>query len=54
MLPYLEYNLLCHNLDLMHIEKNVCDNLIGTFLGLDKSKDNLKACFDLVDIGIRS
>ena len=38
----------------MHIEKNVCDNLIGTFLGLDKSKDNLKARLDLVDIGIRS
>ncbi|XP_039115902.1 uncharacterized protein LOC120251450 [Dioscorea cayenensis subsp. rotundata] len=53
MLPYWEHNLLRHNLDLMHIEKNVCDNLIGTFLGLDKSKDNLKARLDLVDIGIR-
>ena len=54
MLHYWEHNLLRHNLDLMHIEKNVCDNLIGTFLGFDKSKDNLKPRLDLVDIGIRS
>ena len=38
MLPYWEHNLLRHNLDLMHIEKNVCDNLVGTVLELDKSK----------------
>ena len=28
--------------------------MIETFLGLDKSKDNLKARLDLIDIGIRS
>jgi len=38
-LPW-EHNLLRYNLDEMHIEKNVCDNLIGTLLNLDgKSKD---------------
>ncbi len=53
-LPYWEYNLLRHNLDVMHIEKNVCDNLIGTLLNLDgKTKDNLKARLDLKDMGIR-
>ncbi|PKU81915.1 hypothetical protein MA16_Dca003932 [Dendrobium catenatum] len=38
----------------MHIEKNVCDNFIGTLLDLDKSKDNLQARQDLVDIGIKA
>jgi hypothetical protein len=38
----------------MHIEKNVCDNLIGTLLNLDgKPKDNLKARLDLKELGIR-
>ena len=38
----------------MHIEKNVCDNLIGTILNLDgKSKDNMKAHLDLKEIDIR-
>ena len=29
-LPYWEHNLLRHNLDVMHIEKNMYDNLVGT------------------------
>ncbi|CAN1294319.1 hypothetical protein LINPERPRIM_LOCUS22409 [Linum perenne] len=54
-LPYWEYNLVRHNLDTMHIEKNVCDNILGTLLDIDgKSKDNLKARLDLQEIGIRS
>ncbi|XP_050255872.1 uncharacterized protein LOC126701630 [Quercus robur] len=54
-LPYLEHHVLRHNLDVMHIEKNVVDNIISTLLNLDgKTKDNLKACQDLKDIGIRS
>ena len=54
MLPYWQYNLIHHNLDIMHIEKNVCDNVIGTLLNVDrKSKDNMKARLDLVDMGIR-
>ena len=54
-LPYWEDHVLRHNFELMHIEKNVVDNIIGTLLNLDgKIKDNLKACQDLKDIGIRS
>ncbi|KAH1091839.1 hypothetical protein J1N35_019096 [Gossypium stocksii] len=38
----------------MHIEKNVCKNIIGTILNIDrKSKDNLQSQLDLVDMGIR-
>ena len=47
--------MLRHNLDMMHIEKNVVDNIIGTLLNLDgKTKDNLKAHQDLNDMGIKS
>ncbi|XP_073219724.1 uncharacterized protein [Cicer arietinum] len=54
-LPYWQHNVLRHILDVMHIEKNVCDNIIGTLLHLDgKSKDNDKARYDLVDMNIRS
>lgn len=43
-LPYWESNLLRHNWDVMHIEKNICDNLLGTLLNLDgKTKDNENA-----------
>ncbi|GMI63804.1 hypothetical protein HRI_000049700 [Hibiscus trionum] len=53
-LPYWKHNILRHNLDVMHIEKNVCENIIGTILNVDgKSKDNLKSRLDLVDMGIR-
>lgn len=53
-LPYWEYNLLRHNLDVMHIEKNVCDNLLGTLLNLDgKTKENEKARRELMEMGIR-
>ncbi|CAN0904463.1 hypothetical protein LINGRAHAP2_LOCUS23106, partial [Linum grandiflorum] len=54
-LPYWEFNLLRDNLDVMHTEKNVCDNILGTLLDMDgKSKDNLKARKDLEEMGIRS
>ncbi|XP_039115825.1 uncharacterized protein LOC120251353 [Dioscorea cayenensis subsp. rotundata] len=53
-LPYWEHNLLRHNVDVMHIEKNVCENIVGTILNVDgKSKDNLKCRLDLVEMGIR-
>ena len=43
-LSYWEDHVLRHNLDVMHIEKNVVDNIIGTLLNLDgKTNDNLKA-----------
>jgi hypothetical protein len=39
----------------MHIEKNVCQNIIDTLLDTDgKSKDNLNARFDIQELGIRS
>jgi hypothetical protein len=38
----------------MHLEKNLCENLIGTLLDIpSKSKDDLKARLDLVELGIR-
>lgn len=53
-LPYWETLLLCHNLDLMHIQKNVFDNSVNTLLGVKKkSKDNLNARLDLKEMGIR-
>ncbi|XP_073224821.1 uncharacterized protein [Cicer arietinum] len=53
-LPYWKDNLLRHNLDMMHIEKNVCDNIIFTLLNdSTKSKDHLNARKDLKAMGIR-
>nr|GEW45539.1 hypothetical protein [Tanacetum cinerariifolium] len=42
-----------HNFDVMHIEKNVIESLLGTLLMNDKSKDTIKARQDLEDWGIR-
>nr|GEY42935.1 hypothetical protein [Tanacetum cinerariifolium] len=53
-LEYWEHNLLRHNLDVMHIEKNVFDNILRTLLDLDgKTKDNENTRKDLEEIGIR-
>ncbi|KAL0556752.1 hypothetical protein IC582_005268 [Cucumis melo] len=44
-----------HYLDVMHIEKNVCANLIGTLLDIPgKTKDGVKSRLDLVELNIRS
>ncbi|XP_074278314.1 uncharacterized protein LOC141601906 [Silene latifolia] len=44
-----------HCLDVMHIEKNVCDALLGTLLNLPgKTKDGLKVRKDMEDMKIRS
>ena len=54
-LLYWEDHVLHHNHDMMHIEKNAVDNIIGTLLNLDgKTNDNLKSRQDLKDMGIRS
>ncbi|XXG46959.1 hypothetical protein AAC387_Pa02g1683 [Persea americana] len=46
-LPYWEHLLIRHNLDVMHIEKNICDNIVGTLLNIEgKTKDSLKAHLD--------
>jgi len=53
-LPYWSQNKLRHNLDVMHIEKNICDNIIGTLLDIQgKTKDHVNARYDLQDMGIR-
>ncbi|XP_061344016.1 uncharacterized protein LOC133289989, partial [Gastrolobium bilobum] len=53
-LPYWRHNLLRHNLDVMHIEKNVCDNIIFTLLNdSSKSKDHLNARRDLKVMGCK-
>ena len=53
-LPYWEHVKLRHNLDVMHIEKNIFENLIGTILNLvGKTKDTIKARLDLMDLGIK-
>ena len=42
--PYWSSNLIRHNLDVMHIEKNVFDNLFNTVLNIHgKTKDTLKS-----------
>jgi hypothetical protein len=47
-LPYGKDNLLQHNLDIMHIEKNVMDNILVTILDIKgKTNDNLVARLDL-------
>jgi hypothetical protein len=53
-LPYWKDNLLRHNLDVMHIKKNVMDNILGTILDIKgKTKDNLAARLDLQEMGLR-
>ncbi|XP_020258143.1 uncharacterized protein LOC109834511 [Asparagus officinalis] len=52
-LPYWKELVLRHNLDVMHIEKNICESIISTMLHSGKSKDGINARKDLEDIGIR-
>ncbi|XP_060182239.1 uncharacterized protein LOC132611897 [Lycium barbarum] len=53
-LPYWAHNKLRHNLDVMHIEKNICDSLLGTLLDVPrKSKDHVNSRYDLHEMGIR-
>lgn len=54
---YLEYGqhlLVRHVLDVMHIEKNVCESIYGTLLHQrGKTKDGVKARRDLIELQIR-
>ena len=53
-LTYWETLLVRHNLDVMHIEKNICESLLGTLLDLaGKSKDSEKARLDMEELGMR-
>ena len=50
-LEYQKYLLLRHNLDVMHIEKNVCNNITRTVLNIPgKSKDGLATRLDLIEM----
>ncbi|GJY45091.1 hypothetical protein Tco_0433304 [Tanacetum coccineum] len=53
-LEYWSFLTLKHNLDIMHIEKNVLEAILNTLLMNDKSKDTAKARQDLKKLGIRS
>jgi len=47
-LPYWKTNLLRDNLDVMHIEKNVFENIFNTVIDVKgKTKDNIKARLDV-------
>ena len=53
-LPYWKTLILHQNLDVMHIEKNICDNIVVTLLSIDdKLKHNFNSCIDLLAMGIR-
>ena len=53
-LPYWSKLDVRHCIDVMHVEKNVCDSLIGTLLNIQgKTKDGVNARLDLVDMNIR-
>jgi hypothetical protein len=44
----------CHNIDLIHVTKNVFDNIIRTLLDITrKMKDELKSRNDLIQFGLR-
>nr|GFC81628.1 hypothetical protein [Tanacetum cinerariifolium] len=53
-LEYWSFLTLKHNLDVMHIEKNVLESILNTLLMNDKSKDTTKARQDFKRLGIRS
>ncbi|XP_050229112.1 uncharacterized protein LOC126678253 [Mercurialis annua] len=53
-LPYWDTLLLRHNLDVMHIEKNICDSILGTIMNIKgKTKDTFKSRLDLQAMKIR-
>ncbi|KAL3633966.1 hypothetical protein CASFOL_022728 [Castilleja foliolosa] len=53
-LPYWSKLKLRHNLDVMHIEKNICESILGTLMNVEgKTKDTAKARLDLEDMKIR-
>jgi hypothetical protein len=53
-LPYWNDLETCHIIDLMHVTKNVFDNIIKTLLDMSrKTKDRLKSRNDLVQFSLR-
>ncbi|XP_074326589.1 uncharacterized protein LOC141664531 [Apium graveolens] len=53
-LEYWKFNHVRHCLDVMHIEKNVYNNMMGTLLNMrNKSKDSEASHHDMLDMGVR-
>jgi hypothetical protein len=53
-LPYFKTLFLRHNLDVMHIEKNICESIIETILNiLGKTKDNINSRLDLQEMNLK-
>ena len=53
-LKYWKYLHVRHNLDVMHIEKNVCESIISTLLNIPgKTKDGLNSRLDLMEMVLR-
>ncbi|XP_074323765.1 uncharacterized protein LOC141660678 [Apium graveolens] len=53
-LKYWKFHHVRHCIDVMHVEKNVCDSLIGTLLNMrHKTKDSAAARRDMMEMGIR-
>ena len=53
-LEYWEHLVLRHNLDVSHIENNICDSLLGTLLNIPgKTKDEIGTRLDLIEMGVR-
>ncbi|XP_057443879.1 uncharacterized protein LOC130736038 [Lotus japonicus] len=53
-LPYWRTNLLRHNIDVMHVDKNICESVIGTLLDLEgKTKDTINSRLDLQRMGLK-
>jgi hypothetical protein len=54
-LPYWKNLDVHHSIDVMHIEKNMCESLLGTLLNTDeKTRDHGHAQDDIKKMGIRS
>ena len=52
-LPYWSKLKLQYNLDVMHIEKNICENIVATLLSnQNKSKDTIAARLDAQHISV--
>ena len=54
-LKYWKFLLVKHVLDVMHIEKNICEALLGTLLNIPKkTKDKEYVRLDMAAMGIRT
>ena len=54
-LPYWEKKKHRHNTDVMHMEKHICDNIIGTLLNIPtKKKDSYNARIDCEKLKVNS